>query len=305
MKPSPLTYHRPATLDEALDLLSRLGADAKVLAGGQSLVPLLSMRLMAPPHLVDIGRLPGLSSVDVGTDAVRVGALVTHAALERHEGAAAAQPLLRRALALVAHPTIRNRGTTVGSIVHADPSAEMPAVLTLLEGSVQVTSVRGSRTVAAADLFAGPLETTLAPDELAVGATFPRCDEATGTAIAEVARRHGDYAVAGVVAAVSTGAGGAPVRATAAYVSAGEPGVLVHLPVDDRAGWEQRAAAHAAATVATEADIHASAAYRSHLVQVLTARALTEALAAVAPGTVTPGTVTPGTVGRGGLRAAG
>lgn len=280
MKPSPLTYHRPSSLEEAVALLGRLGPDAKVLAGGQSLVPLLSMRLAAPAHLVDIGAVPGLVSVDVAPDAVRVGARVTHRTLERSQGAAAAQPLLRRALRLVAHPTIRNRGTTVGSIVHADPSAEMPAVLTLLRGSVQARSVRGSRTVAAADLFAGPMETTLAPDELAVGATFPRCDGATGTAIAEVARRHGDYAVVGVVVAVTTDGAGVPVRAAATYVSAGEPGVVVELPVagtGGEPGWEQRAAAHAGDVVATEGDLHATAGYRRRLVQVLTARALREA----------------------------
>jgi carbon-monoxide dehydrogenase medium subunit len=139
MKPPPFTYHRPADVDEAVALLAGLieaGEHPKVLAGGQSLIPLLSMRLAAPTHLVDINALPGLDSIEVGSGSVTVGALVRHRALERHEGAYAAIPLLRQALSNVAHPTIRNRGTTVGSICHADPASEMPAVLALLGGSV-------------------------------------------------------------------------------------------------------------------------------------------------------------------------
>lgn len=281
MKPSPLRYHRPASLSEALELLAEVGDAGKVLAGGQSLVPLLSMRLAAPAHVVDVNGLPGLDAVDVRGDAVHVGALVRHRALERHEGAAGAIPLLRRAVAHVAHPTIRNRGTTVGSIVHADPSGEMPAVLTLLGGRVVVRSVAGEREIAAADLFTGPLETSLRHDELAVSAVFPRPGGATGTCVAEVSRRHGDYAVAGVVAAVRVEAGRvADVRAC--FVSAGVLGTVVDLS-GSLAGADARSADWPAAgqaaheLVATEPDIHASADYRAQLVRVLTARAVREA----------------------------
>lgn len=274
MKPSPLTYHRPTSLDETLVLLASLGPEAKVLAGGQSLVPLLSMRLAAPAHLVDVNAVPGLDGVTIGPDGVRVGALVRHARLERDEAAGVAQPLLREALRHVAHPTIRNRGTTVGSIVHADPSAEMPAVLTLLGGSVDVRSTRGARTIGAGDLFAGPLECTLAPDELAVSAWFPACGPRTGTSLVELARRHGDYAVVGVVVAVTVDAGDVPVQALACYVSVGETGTVVTLPVDGSPLWAAGAARHAAEVVQTGADVHASAAYRRQLVQVLTGRAL-------------------------------
>lgn len=281
MKPSPLRYHRPASVAEALDLLADLGDSAKVLAGGQSLVPLLSMRLAAPAHLVDVNALSGLGAIEVRDDAVHVGALVRHSGLEHHEGAAAVIPLLRRAVRHVAHPTIRNRGTTVGSIVHADPSGEMPAVLTLLGGHLVVRSVAGERTVAAADLFTGALETSLRHDELAVAAVFPRPDGGTGAGVAEISRRHGDYAVAGVVATVRVHDGRvADVRAC--FVSAGELGVVVDLS-GSLAGHEARTADWAAAgeaaheIVETEQDIHASAAYRSQLVRVLTTRAVRDA----------------------------
>jgi len=282
MKPSALTYHRPTSLDAALALLADLGPDAKVLAGGQSLVPLLSMRLAAPAHVVDIGALPDLAGITVGADGVRVGALARQSQLERHEGAAAAQPLLREAVRHVAHPTIRNRGTTIGSLVHADPSGELPAVLTLLGGSVYVVSTRGPRTIPAGLLFVGPLECSLAPDELAVGALFPRSGPRTGTALVEIARRNGDYAVVGVVASVTLDRLGAPVRAAATYVTAGRTGAVVDLTahltddlgVEPVADWAARAATAAAGLVETEGDVHASAAYRTHLVDVLTGRAL-------------------------------
>ncbi len=286
MKPAPFTYHRPRSLDEALSVLAEVGDEGKVLAGGQSLLPMLSMRLASPGHLVDVNAVPGLDTVvadgAVGDGVVRVGALVRHSALERDGGATATQPLLARALRHVAHPTIRNRGTTVGSIAHADPSAEMPAVLLLLGGSVEAASVRGSRTVAAADLFAGPLETTLAPDELLVAATFPATAPRTGTAVCELARRHGDYAVVGVVAAVGLAVDGTVERARAAYVSAGD-GDVVDLTAaaagadPARPGWAHEAGELARSQVGVEPDIHASGDYRSQLVAVLTARALTEA----------------------------
>ncbi len=164
MKPSPLTYHRPRSIDEACEILARVAHEGKVLAGGQSLIPLLSMRLAAPAHLVDIGSIPRLDSVSASSElGVTFDALTTHTALEADLSAARVQPLLGRALRLVAHPTIRNRGTTVGSIVHADPSAEMPAVLALLSGTLTVRSVRGVREIRADELFAGPLESTSNP----------------------------------------------------------------------------------------------------------------------------------------------
>jgi aerobic carbon-monoxide dehydrogenase medium subunit len=292
MKPAAFTYHRPSDVAAAVRLLAELhegGEQVKVLAGGQSLVPMLSMRLVSPAHVVDVGALPGLDDVEVTDAGVSVGALVRHRALERHEGAHAALPVLRQALRLVAHATIRNRGTVVGSLCHADPSAELPAVLALVGGSVTARSLRGERTIAADEWFVGPLETALAEDELAVAASFPRLPDGTGTAVVEVSRRHGDYAVCGVVAAVTVDPTGRVAAVRAAYVSAGDD----RAPVDLTGPLAGAAPAHAdwsgAAEVArdrvvTEDDVHATAAYRSRLVAVLTERALREAADRAVPG---------------------
>ncbi|WP_166355084.1 FAD binding domain-containing protein [Phytoactinopolyspora limicola] len=289
MKPSPFTYHRPGTTEAAVGLLTELGTDAKVLAGGQSLVPLLNMRLAAPPHLVDINQLQELNYVratgtspDGAGPAVVVGAAARHADVERDPAAHQALPLLRRALRHVAHPTIRNRGTTVGSIVHADPAGEMTAVLALLDGSVELRSANGSRRVGAADFFVGPLESAAEPGELAVSATFPVPPGQTGTAWLEVARRHGDYAVCGVGALVTVDADHRVVGARAAYISVDTTPVVLDLldavgtgPADT-ADWSA-AGRLAASTLRPDADIHATAEYRRHLAAVLTGRALTAA----------------------------
>jgi len=284
VKPAPFSFVRPSSLPEALEALAD-DEDAKVLAGGQSLVPLLSMRLAAPSTLVDINRLP-LDRIETDADGVRIGALVRHAALERSAGAAAVQPLLARALRLVAHPTIRNRGTTVGSIVHADASAEMPAVLCLLGGSVTVASPRGRRTIPAAELYAGPMESTLQHDEIATDAFFPRLPPATGVAVDEVARRHGDYALCGVAAMVAT-SDGRVTSASAAYFSVCKVPTVVDLSEVFAAGELSERSLSDAAEMALKsldpaADIHATAAYRAQLTRVLTGRALRAAYAEAA-----------------------
>ncbi len=286
MKPAPFVYARPTTLDEALDVLADAGPEGKVLAGGQSLVPILSMRLAAPRVLVDINRLTELAYVRVDGAGVRVGATARHVDVERHEAAAAAVPLLRQALRLVAHPTIRNRGTVVGSLAHADPAAEMPAVLSLLGGSVEVMGRAGRRTVAAGEFFVGPLEPALRPGEIATSAWFPAPPPRTGTAFVEVTRRHGDYAVCGVAAAVSVDGDRRVQRAHATYISVGPTPLVLDLTdrlgglrADGRDGDPAWAAVGGAAQAQTDpdADIHASADYRRHLVGVLTVRALREA----------------------------
>lgn len=282
MKPPAFTYHRPTTLEEALQLLAELGPDGKVLAGGQSLVPLMSMRLADPGHLVDVNHLPGLDTVEVLRDrSVRVGALARHAAVERDRASYAACPLLRQALRNVAHPTIRNRGTTVGSIVHADPAAEMPAVLAVLAGTLEVRSVDGTREIAATELFVGPMESSLRPGELAVAARFPGLPHRTGSAFVELARRHGDYAMAGLAAVVGTDPDGAVTRARAALISLGPGPVLVDLTPAVRAGGggfgEDAVRDLLDAHIEPEDDIHATADYRRHLAHVLTLRALGEA----------------------------
>ena len=276
MKPAPFAYTRPADLSEALVALA--GApDAKVLAGGQSLVPLLSMRLAAPSLLVDINGLPDLDHVRSAADGVRVGALARHASVLADEDARRVQPLLAMALANVAHATIRNRGTTVGSLVHADAAAEMPVVLRLLGGSVDVVSSRGVRTIGAEDLYLGPLESALEHDEIAVEAFFPALAPDEGVAFQEVARRNGDYALCGVAALVRLD-GERIVEARAGYLSVSDVPTIVDLAAavaDGLSDYSQRVAGEMALeSLDPQADIHGTAAYRAQLVKVLTGRVL-------------------------------
>lgn len=279
MKPAPFDYLRPQSLAEAAAALAE-ERNAKVLAGGQSLVPLLSMRLAAPSLLVDINGLPDLTGIEVADAGVRIGALTRHAEVLASAGVRRVQPLVSMALSHVANATIRNRGTTVGSIVHADAAAEMPVVLSLLRGSVDVASSAGTRTIAAADLFVGPLETSLHHDEIAVSAFFPALEEGAGVAFDEIARRHGDYALCGVAATVRV-VDGAVVEARGGYLSVNEVPTVVDLTaalargVDDSTLAE--AGEQALGSLEPVADIHATAAYRAHLVRVLTARVLRSA----------------------------
>ena len=282
MKPAPFRYADPDTLEEALAVLSDEGSGAKVLAGGQSLLPLLSMRLAAPTTLVDINRVPGLDSVEAGEDGVTVGALVRHNTLLGDDAAARIQPLLARATANVAHPAVRNRGTTVGSIAHADPSGEMTSVIALTDGVVTVAEPAGERTVGWRDLFVGPLETSLHGPAVVTSAFFPALADRSGTAFAEVARRKGDYAVCGVGAVVRVDEDRRVSAVRASYVSVGlVPEVhdlteaVVGRPADE-ADWAA-AGALARTLVDPDSDIHASADYRRHLVGVLTERTLTTA----------------------------
>jgi aerobic carbon-monoxide dehydrogenase medium subunit len=279
MKPPPFTYHAPRTVEETLRILDRTGAAGKVLAGGQSLIPLLNMRLAAPEHVIDINHVAGLDTLDVTPAGVRTGALARHARVERCEEAAAVQPLLRAALRHVAHPVVRNRGTVVGSLAHADPAAELPAVLAVLGGAVEAASRRGRRTIPAEEFFAGPLESALRPDELAVEAFFPALAPRSGAAFAEVAMRHGDYAMAGAAAVVTLDERRRVSSARVAYLSLAATPLVLDLtgPLEgrtpDACDWTA-AAAQARERVETDGDIHATADYRRHLAGVLTERTL-------------------------------
>ncbi len=261
MKPAPFDYVRPETLADALAALAG-DPGAKVLAGGQSLVPLLSMRLAAPSRLVDINGLPDLDGIEVTDEGVRIGALARHADVLASPDVRRVQPLVSEALAMVAHATIRNRGTTVGSIVHADAAAEMPMVLRLLGGSVDVASGDARRTIPAEELYLGPLESALHHDEIAVSAFFPALPEGAGVAFEEVARRHGDYALCGVAALVEGD------LVSAGFLSVCDVPTVVDLTgvADDDLG--EAALEH----LDPGDDIHATAAYRTQLVRVLTAR---------------------------------
>lgn len=272
MKPAPFSYRRPSTLAEALTALQE-NSEAKVLAGGQSLVPLLSMRLAAPALLVDINALPDLDHVTCDDSGVWVGALARHARVQADVEARRVQPLLAQALRYVAHPTIRNRGTTVGSVVHADASGEIPAVLRLLDGTVSVQSAQGLRTITAEELFLGPLETSVRPDEIAVEAFFPALPEGAGCAFDEMARRNGDYALCGVAAVIGTDDEGSVSTVRTSYLSVGEVPTVVDLsdaPLSE-------AGEVAADRLDPAADIHATADYRRQLVRVLTGRVVRRA----------------------------
>ncbi len=284
MKPAPFSYHSPATVEETLALLAELGADGKVLAGGQSLIPILNMRLSSPPHLVDINRVAGLDKVGVN-GALRVGALARHAQVERDDQVARACPLLAQALRLVAHPAIRNRGTVCGALAHADPASELPGVLLLAGGWVEVARAGApSREVPAADFFVGPLESDLDPGDLVVAAHFPLLPPRTGTEFVEVARRHGDYALCGVGAMVTVDTDRRITSARAVYIGSNPIALVLDL-TEAVTGSRQESAGFAAAgrlahdAVDPDPDIHASAEYRRELSAVLTERALAAAAA--------------------------
>ncbi|MDX1659367.1 MAG: FAD binding domain-containing protein [Nitriliruptorales bacterium] len=279
MKPPPFRYVAPDTTDDALAALADAGDEAKVVAGGQSLIPLLNMRLAAPSVLIDINQLTDLDRIEVSEARVTVGATVRQASLEHDEEAIRRLPLLGQALRHVAHPVIRNRGTVVGSIAHADPAAELPAVLAVLGGTVEVRSTAGERTLAAEDLFVGPLESSLDPTELITAASFPVPEGRWGSAFEELARRHGDYAMSGVATVVHVNGDGLVASAQAAFTGVGPVPVVVDLS-GPLAGQDPtrldtaEAVAAARGAIDPQPDIHASAEYRRHLSGVLVDRAL-------------------------------
>jgi len=286
MKPPRFEYHAAASIDEAVALLARYGGDAKVLAGGQSLMPMLNFRLARPAALVDVNRIAALAYIREENGTVAFGAMTRQRTIEFSPVVAARLPLLREATRWVGHLPIRSRGTIGGSIAHADPSAEYPAVLTALGGEVVVQGPRGRRTVKAADLFETYLTTTLAPEDLLVEVRLPAMPAGAGYAFEEFARRHGDFAIVGIAAMVvragdrcttarlaSAGAGPVPVRLRAAEEILERDGF--------GAAAIDAAAARAAELVQPDSDVHAPAEYRRHLTRVLTGRALRRALTVV------------------------
>jgi CO/xanthine dehydrogenase FAD-binding subunit len=283
VKPPRFDYHAPGSVDEAIGLLARYGGDAKVLAGGQSLVPMLNFRLTRPAALVDVNRIPALAYVREDDGVLALGAMTRQRTIEFSPVVARRLPLLREATRWVGHLPIRSRGTIGGSIAHADPSAEYPAVLTALDGEVVVLGPRGRRTLRAGELFETYLTTRLAPDELLVEVRLPASPEGAAYAFEEFARRHGDFAIVGIAALVvgegdrcrtarlaTAGAGPVPVRLRAAEE------ILERDGLGEAA--IEAAAARAAELVEPDSDVHASADYRRHLTRVLTARALRRAL---------------------------
>ena len=283
MKPPPFAYHAPTQLDEALALLERYGDDAKVLAGGQSLMPLLNFRLSYPSALIDINRVAELSYLRQENGQVCIGALTRQRTIEFSELVRGQLPLLYEATMLVGHLPIRTRGTIGGSLAHADPAAEYPAVALVLDADLVLQSPEGQRRVSAEEFFVSYLTTALAPNEVVTEIRFSPTPPTSGWAFEEVARRHGDFALAGVAGVIdadgeqcrtarlaAAGVGPTPIRLRAAE------DILVQAGVTEQS--IQRAAAKAAELVEPDSDIHASADFRRHLTEVLTRRAIQRAL---------------------------
>lgn len=282
MKPARFEYFCPDSVDEAVGLLARYGDEAKVLAGGQSLVPLMNMRLARPAIVIDINRIAALAYLRARDGVLLIGSLTRQREAERSPVVAERCPILCDALRLVGHAQIRNRGTMGGSIAHADPAAELTAILLALGGEVTARSATGTRTIAAADLFVSYLTTSLDPRELITEVRIPAPPRGAGWSWMEIARRHGDFALAGVGVVLTmrgrtiaeariglTGVGPTPIRATDA-----ERLLAGHAPSD--ALWAEAAAA-VQAVLSPDGDIHASAEYRRHVSGVLTRRALAQA----------------------------
>ena len=286
MKPPRFRYSDPATVDEALGLLARHGDAAKILAGGQSLMPLLNFRLARPSHVIDVNRLVELATVAPSADGgLRLGALVRQRALERSALVRERAPLIVQAMPFVGHPQIRARGTLGGSLAHADPAAELPAVMVALDARLTLRRAGGERTLAAADFFVSLLTTALAADELLTEIALPPWPARSGSSVHEVAKRHGDFALGGVAATLTLDGQGRVAHARLVGFGVGPGPVRV---VDAEGALEGGPPTPAAfveagrlvsAGVDPADDIHASGAYRKRLVGVLARRALTDALA--------------------------
>ncbi len=282
MKPPVFDYVAVTSIDSAVAALAAADGEAKILAGGQSLVPMLNFRLLRPAVLVDINRIAGLDTIEDVGDTLRIGALARHFAVETSPLIARHFPVVSCAMTHVAHLAIRNRGTIGGSLAHADPAAELPMLALLLDAELQIASASGRRTVAARDFFLDALTVDLGSAELLTAVVLPKLPPQIGWGFAEVARRHGDFALAAAAATLTvtqggvsearialTGVGPVPVRARDAEV------LLKGQALDGDLDEPVIAAVRAA--IAPETDLHASADYRRHLAGVLTGRALVDA----------------------------
>jgi len=282
MKNPPFNYHRPATLDEALHLLAEHGDDAKILAGGQSLLPVMALRLGRPDHVIDIGAIEELKMI-TGGDGVTIGAMVRHSEAETSPEVALNAPLVAAALPHVGHRAIRTRGTVAGSIAHADAAAELPAVCTAVGATMHVASTTGTREVPASDFFEGHFTTALQDHELLTAVHFPAWSPTAGGTVVEISRRHGDYAMCGLACVVDAPSGTIAsaalsffgVASTPVRVGEAEASLIGKAPGSQAFA---EAAEIVSANLSPDGDIHATAAYRRHIAAVLTQRGLAEAL---------------------------
>jgi CO/xanthine dehydrogenase FAD-binding subunit len=282
MKPAPFEYQAPRSLEAALDVLARHGGDAKVLAGGQSLIPVLNFRLAQPALLVDLNRVSELDFLRRADDGgLRIGALTRQRKLERDPMVKDVAPLLAETVPWIAHPQIRNRGTVGGSLAHADPAAELPAVAVALRAHFRLAKAGGERWVGAKEFFAGLFTTALEPDELLTEIALPPMPARTGWSFQEIARRHGDYAMVGVAALVTLGEDGRCREARLVFLSVGDRPVEARGAAALLAGTDLGPDAIAAAAdrasqeeMNPRTDVHATTEFKRHLARVLTGRAL-------------------------------
>lgn len=283
MKPAPFEYRDPESLEQTLALLSEYGDDAKILAGGQSLIPLLNFRLARPEVLVDINRVESLAGIEEQPTGLRIGAATRQSALERSALVGGQQPLLTEMIRYVAHGQIRNRGTVGGSIAHADPAAELPTAMTALDASFISASNRGERRIAAEDFFVTHLTTVLEDDEVLVAIEVPRAPAGTRVAFEEFARRHGDYALGGAAVVFTADAAGICSRARVTLLAAGDvpvraraaETVLEGAVVD--AAVAREAAAAAVQHVDPVSDGHGDSQYRTSVIEAMCERAIVRA----------------------------
>jgi aerobic carbon-monoxide dehydrogenase medium subunit len=284
VKPAPFEYVAPESLEEATSLLGEHGEVGKILAGGQSLGPLLNMRLASPEVLIDINRLNELSYIRQRDGYLEIGALARQRTVERSPDIPRKWPLISDAMPYVGHMTLRNRGTVCGSIAHADPAAELPAVATALDAELRVLGPEGERKVSADEFFVSYMTTNLEPDELLAEVRFPPPRPRTGHAWIEIARRHGDYALVGTAAALTLSEDNTCDAARLVYTGVApvpfDARDAVELLVGEEPSEELFAEAAEQAATASEpgSDVHATAGYRRHLVRVLTRWALGKAL---------------------------
>ncbi len=281
MKPASFDYHDPTTLEEALDLMSRHGDQARPLAGGQSLVPLMNFRLLRPAHIIDLNGVSELNYLNVENGTLRIGATTRQRALERSAEVAQHWPLLRDATAFIGHIQIRNRGTVGGSLAHAFPSAELPVAMVTLDASMVIRAKSGERNVRAEGFFLSYMTTALEPEELLTDIEVPELPANTGWSYQEVSRRYGDFALAGAAALITLDANGkiaharltltgtTPIRAAEA-----EQALLGEKPTE---ALFKNAAVRATENLEQDSDIHASAEYRRSACQALARRALAQA----------------------------
>jgi carbon-monoxide dehydrogenase medium subunit len=285
MKPAPFEYLAPATVDEALAHLARHGWDAKALAGGQSLIPMMNFRLAQPAFVVDLNSIPDLSYIKAARDGgLRVGAMTRQRQVELDPLVAERAPMVHEAMPMVAYPQIRSRGTFGGTVAHADPSAELVAASVALRARFRLRKGRSERWIAAADFFVGLFTTVLEPEELLLEVELPPMPPRSGWSFLEVARRHHDFALVGVAAVVTLDEQGKCAETRVVYFSVGDGPVEAHEAAALLRGQEPteeaiREAAETAGAVDVDpaSDINASAEYRRHLVKVLGRRAMTEA----------------------------